>query len=271
MSLIRNKNSKTLDVFKYLLLAYLVITIPARVLMGILIDSDNAILKFQVSGGIRLLLIVSFFIIVLRFKDRLFYPNKIHFLSSAIFIVAPLLMLAVSTNTWHNNQSIGWISIVLVSVTIGIFEEFTFRGIVFSTLNFDKNQLFKAAVISSAAFGLMHLENLWGHEFSSELLTNVLSQVLFAFSIGMLFCGIYAKTGWLLPVILLHTSWDIINISKSKLKIDATNHPGETVTGDPVASAIFGLLILALICGAGYLMLKSANRTQTFEIESGQT
>jgi len=189
-------------------------------------------------------------------------------IATVVVCALALSVLVFSTGSWLNDEVIDWKMIMVVSLSIAVFEEFCFRGIVFTSLIENSGSLVKASLISSAAFGAIHLLNLRGEVITQDAIVSAVSQVLFAFSMGVLFCGIYAKTGWLFSGIFLHFAWDVVNLSKSKIKLEAVDTATQAADGNPVHSAIFGLFVLGLICGVGILLLNSAKRTQSFSSNS---
>jgi membrane protease YdiL (CAAX protease family) len=91
---------------------------------------------------------------------------------------------------------------------IGLFEEFAFRGVLFPYILENRRKtsgsIFKATVISSAAFGAVHLFNL----LSSGGVGGVLLQVGYSFLIGGM-CAIvllYTRCIWI--CVALHAIYD---------------------------------------------------------------
>ncbi len=93
---------------------------------------------------------------------------------------------------------------VLAAFMAGICEETIYRGIGTSYLMRqwrDENRILPAMLITSAAFGLLHLVNLA----NGSPLVMVLPQVINAGVMGMLLCAVYLRSGNLIPVMALHT------------------------------------------------------------------
>ena len=88
-----------------------------------------------------------------------------------------------------------------------VAEEFFFRGFLFTALK--KRGRFLAAIVSSAAFAILHLVNLANHPIDYTLL-----QVAAAFSVGFALCGLLWKTKKLLPCLLCHL---LINLTGSDI------------------------------------------------------
>lgn len=258
------KSSSRWSLFINIVAGYLLLMLGSRLFSHLTDCCQEPIVKFQSGAIARSLLVIWLLWLLFRFNGIIKRPQKVNVTATIIVSLIAIAVLWFNTDTWINNEVIGWKRVMLVALSIAVFEELCFRGIVFSALLNDGGSLIRAALISSASFGLIHLLNLRGEVLSQDILINAASQVLFAFSMGILFCGIYAKTGWLFPGILLHFAWDVVNISKSKMKLETVEPVVHEQAGNPVHSAIFGLFILALICGGGILLLRSATRTQKF-------
>ena len=89
---------------------------------------------------------------------------------------------------------------------VSLCEELAFRGAAFTGLcsleNGKEHAPLKAALLSSCAFGLVHLFN------PEPVWTETLLQGIFAFAAGMYLCGVYAFSGTLLLPVLLHGIMD---------------------------------------------------------------
>jgi len=123
------------------------------------------------------------------------------------FLCLGLPCLAVFTgNLFRKLPACGVPEILLAvfrGLAVGLCEELLFRGVSFHRLrelfSGRKNAALTAALISSLAFGLAHLQNV-----SAQPASETVQQVCFAFANGMCFCGIYRISGTLLIPILLH-------------------------------------------------------------------
>ncbi len=93
-------------------------------------------------------------------------------------------------------------------VATAIFEELIFRGLFFPwclsvTGNATKKQVFKAVLISSAVFGLMHLFNIFSSPVSA-----VLMQVGYTFLLGGAMCFVMLKTGCVWICAFMHAVYN---------------------------------------------------------------
>jgi len=84
-----------------------------------------------------------------------------------------------------------------VFVVVALFEEFFFRGYVLFTLTTGVG-FWPAAIVSSAAFGYVH------HSNSGETWVGAFA----AGMVGLLFCLLLRRTGYLWMAIGFHTAWD---------------------------------------------------------------
>ncbi|MFX0134389.1 MAG: lysostaphin resistance A-like protein [Candidatus Hodarchaeota archaeon] len=93
--------------------------------------------------------------------------------------------------------------IILNALVSGIWEEFGFRGVILTMFLRPYNKE-KAIILSAVMFSLAHLFNLLGFGISIEAILMVLTQVCYAFFIGMLLAYLVIKTDSLLPGIVIH-------------------------------------------------------------------
>ncbi len=166
---------------------------------------------------------------------------------SAIF---PLILIAVIAATsfagnWGHSRNPPWAIawFVVYMASIGVLEETTFRGVIAETLLFnfgtDGRAVWKAALLSSLMFGLVHLQNMMAADAASTVL-----QVIFAFCFGMLLVSVYFRTGNLWIPILLHAAWDFAAL----VPVGIYGVGSMTATESPNAASVVENLVLAAIC-----------------------
>ncbi|MEL6572682.1 MAG: type II CAAX endopeptidase family protein [Pseudomonadota bacterium] len=120
----------------------------------------------------------------------------------------PLLGIVVITlvlndgETGRNPRDVLLLVLVL-NFFVGLSEELLFRGILFGALR-QKNRLITAIVVSSIAFGLLHVVNAGVGQSADQ----TLFQVINAASLGVLFCALTLTTNNLWPAIMLHMVWN---------------------------------------------------------------
>ena len=85
--------------------------------------------------------------------------------------------------------------LIFIAVLPAVMEEFAFRKVIFGLAR--KHGFWPAAVLSSVIFGLMHQN---------------ITQGIFAFGMGMIFCYVYEKTGKIWVTILLHFANNAISV-----------------------------------------------------------
>ncbi|WP_251545910.1 CPBP family intramembrane glutamic endopeptidase [Pumilibacter intestinalis] len=115
-----------------------------------------------------------------------------------------------------NASGLGWFLFALNCVSVGLFEELVFRGIIFplvlaKTKN-DRKGVFLAVVISSAVFGAIHLVNL----FSSNPLA-VLCQVGYSFLVGAMCAMVMLLCRNVFACALLHAGYNFAGLAADTL------------------------------------------------------
>ncbi|WP_201306908.1 CPBP family intramembrane glutamic endopeptidase [Companilactobacillus farciminis] len=104
---------------------------------------------------------------------------------------------------------------ILSGLEAGIAEELLFRyaflTILLVALKNSHYQIFWAAIISSLCFGLLHLGNLS----AGQNLASTIEQVVFAFGMGLLMCGIYLYTDLFYLPVIIHFLLDTLVFSVS--------------------------------------------------------
>jgi|LSQX01.1.fsa_nt_gb membrane protease YdiL (CAAX protease family) len=127
----------------------------------------------------------------------------------------------------------------LICILIGIIEELSLRGVVYSALQPYGTSY--AVVLSSAVFGLVHLPNML---YNNDI-EGTLYQVFFAFGFGLVMAVTRYRTGLLLPQLLVHALWDFnVKVSETSLNIplaDVTNLISEILV------VIFGIVLMLTI------------------------
>ncbi|MBQ8966167.1 CPBP family intramembrane glutamic endopeptidase [Ruminococcus sp.] len=97
--------------------------------------------------------------------------------------------------------------VILQAIYVGFMEEFIFRGAFFKFAK-EKWGEHKAIVITSIAFGMIHLLNL-----GSDKLYFILLQVVYAAGIGFALSVFRAKSGSLLIPVIVHGLVDILGLA----------------------------------------------------------
>ena len=133
------------------------------------------------------------------------------------------------------------IKILVFCVAVGIAEELMFRGLVFHW--FRQLPLRGVVLVSASSFGAMHLAGL-----ASEIHPAViLSQVYFAFAVGLVFAGARARDVSILLPIAVHAGFDFLAISAKGSVSQTFENVEQIVTGMLFAGTIallWGLFLL---------------------------
>ena len=152
-------------------------------------------------------------------------------------------------------------TIIFISLTAGIKEEFLFRGVIISTLMRqwkDRNMFRQAALVSGIIFGLIHALNVFAGADPIQTILQVVSSMAF----GFIFAAVYMRTGRLLPCMFYHALHDIIAIA------------GESnVSEDGIMSAAaigwsdgFNILLSVALTAVAFWLLRDARTEQLREV-----
>jgi uncharacterized protein len=162
--------------------------------------------------------------------------------------VLPLLPVLIAVVTGMSRMRVDEVAFYLVlACLVGFAEEVYFRGLMLRALV--SLGLWRAAVISSVLFGVMHLQNLlFGADLAGTLL-----QVAYAAAMGFGFAAVTLRTGVIWPLVVIHALIDFAGFATS----------GETIMGDVSAAdvAVYGLYILMFVT-YGLFMMRSGRRLQ---------
>ncbi len=156
-------------------------------------------------------------------------------------VVNNLPIIGLVTGRAYLTKPVNYVIVfALETFMIGLFEEFAFRGVllpyVLEKRRSTKKSIFFATVISSAAFGAIHLFNL----FAGAGIDGVILQVGYSFLIGGM-CAIvllYTRCIWI--CVILHAVYDFCGYLIPTL--------GDGIIWDPITVALTATLgVFALI------------------------
>lgn len=150
-------------------------------------------------------------------------------------VVNNLPIIGLLSGNAYITEPISFIPVFAIeTLMIGAFEEFAFRGVLFPFILENRREstksIFWATVISSSAFGAVHLLNL----FAGAGIGGVLLQVGYSFLIGGM-CAIvllYTRCIWI--CVLLHSIYDFCGYLVPTL--------GDGVIWDPITVIITSIL-----------------------------
>lgn len=205
----------------------------------------------------RLIGTLAFLPLMFRFGFRLNGLTKVRPLS-AILITVPAFLVVINNfpiiGLMTGNVRIVKTGIYLVlyaveSLSIGLFEEIAFRGVLFPAFlenhRSSTKQIFLSAFVSSAAFGAIHLFNLMaGAGFGGVIL-----QIGYSFLIGGMCSAVLLRTHNVWICVILHTLFDFGGFLTETL--------GEGIIWDTatvIITAVLGVLVFGHML---YVMLKT--------------
>lgn len=136
--------------------------------------------------------------------------------------------------------------VLALNFFVGLSEELLFRGIMFGALR-QKNRLITAVIVSSIAFGLLHLVNVG----VGQNLQQTLFQVINASALGVLFCALALSANSLWPAVILHMVWNgyaMMGVATAEVLGNVPGAPVEAPDLSPWSLLLPSLILL--IAGA---------------------
>jgi membrane protease YdiL (CAAX protease family) len=246
-------------------LTFLWLEKPLREYLSINLFNEQ-IAKQISSITIRIMLIGVVFALIKKFQHIEFTGlNNWKKLKNvqAIIAVSAFIMIGLfqNWNTYINTEIDLLILFAMSTVTVGVVEELVFRGTVFPLFikSFKKanRPIIISAVLSSLMFGLIHFVNIFSQP---ENLIGITSQVFFATSIGVFFCGLMIRTENILIPCIVHA---LINFSfgagELKQSIVVVSKIEET-TGINWNSVIPTTIFFSFILVGGIYMILKADK-----------
>lgn len=174
-----------------------------------------------------------------------------------IFVVSIISLLGSLTGIIGEELNVAnLVSLILLAITIGMAEEFFFRGFIQGEIveAYGKNrkEVIISIVISGVIFGLVHLSNVLSGQ---DIITTIM-QVLQASSLGILLGSIYYITRNIWTVVFLHSFYDFaILLGEVNSYKDCINNPD--VSTIMLLFTVVGTLVYTIIYLVGaYLNLQ---------------
>lgn len=137
-----------------------------------------------------------------------------------------------------------WIYAVIMPIAAGVFEEGIVRGVIFGTMLrnwfYKAGGIMKAVIASSLIFGLIHFANL---NLANPLPT--VSQVIYAFLIGIFFAAVYLRTGSLWGGVIGHVLVDFTSAI-----------PTATVAAEETGISLFPIIICLIYALIGLFLMR---------------
>lgn len=185
-----------------------------------------------------------------RYSFKLF---RFYFLFLGIFC-ALTLFGTLATSGLPPKFLVNIINALITGATVGIVEEFTFRGLVFGGIlqktGNSKKSIILAAVVSGLLFGVMHVINSalageisdWGTVLSATLKT--FQTAIF----GVILAFVYLKTRNIYAIAAIHGLDDLMLFIQSSASQGGGVKPSSYVSGDlGIKFFSYGLFILILV------------------------
>lgn len=244
-------------------IAFLWLEKPTRAFLSYY-EVDELVAKFVSGLLIRLVLIVGAIILMIKWKLTEF--AGINSLREAKNIHATLIAMSIiimgfisNWNTYLSTQPGMVVLFFVYTLTVGIVEEFVFRGTIFPLfikgVKNSKWPIILSAILSSFMFGAIHYVNLFKQP---ENLVGISSQVFFALAIGVFFCGLMVRTENILIPCIIHGlinftfgSGELKQITENTSVI--TEHSGPNWNSLIPTTIFFAFIFL----GGVYMILKS--------------
>ena len=117
--------------------------------------------------------------------------------------------------------------LIFIAVLPAVMEEFAFRKVIFGLTR--KHGFWPAAILSSVVFGLMHQN---------------ITQGIFAFGMGIIFCYVYEKTGSIWVTMLLHFANNALSVILPHIPVYEGYGPLIEAGLGIVSAAIFAVLLI---------------------------
>ena len=164
-------------------------------------------LLYEVGATIVIFAIILFFGYGYIFKEKKEKFWKSVMVGAPFVVFATINLLGRALSIKHFSI-ISLISILLLSVFVGIYEELLCRGWLQNTFvrghNKKYGQVLLSIALSSLIFGLMHIVNALG----GQSLFETLMQILQASAMGFYLGAIYYRTKNIFAVMFIHGFWD---------------------------------------------------------------
>lgn len=185
-----------------------------------------------------------------------------------IFVVSLISLMSSVTGIMGENLNIpNLISLIILAITIGMAEEFFFRGFIQGEIvdayGKSRKQVIISVVVSGVIFGLVHLTN----ALSGQDIITTLMQVLQASSLGILLGSIYFITKNIWTVVFLHAFYDFaIMLSEVNSYKDCINST-DISTVMLIFTLVVSLIYVVIYLVGAYLNLQKSHVNEYIEEE----
>ncbi len=256
---------KQIVLFISLLLLILTLKIPIEnVMLGLGFTEFNS----RHIAGIPSRVFIILFSVYLIFKNKIYRASNLltpYKAANLQALLIPLFLflsaLFANKTTFYNANIENILIFILSTLCVGFAEELAFRGFLFPYITKFTKNITLSMVISSLIFGLIHYINLFR---APENFYGITTQVVFAFSLGMSFCGLLLRTKNIYVLGVLHF---LFNISFGNGELRELNQIIEMKERTPpdIPSITITLIVFALIAISGLVMKKMSNDNEFLE------
>lgn len=184
--------------------AYLVLENPLNSFLGAF---SLPILYQGFLSNLILLFPLLIFLVFLLFRLNLEKSLKSE--DGRIFLIPiaySFFIIINSFSAFKNAISVDFLMFIFSLCLVGFTEEILFRGIIFPKISDYFSSIWLGALFSSFLFGIGHYINLIKNP---DSINEITYQVISAFCIGVLMCGIFYKTKNIIIPALLHTIFNL--------------------------------------------------------------
>lgn len=200
------KSLLSITIFVFII-NYIVLSILPKIIKYILVLDSNINNKFIIGINVRIIGIILTLILIKKLKLKLNYKFKYNYLLISwmfiLYIIFNIEFVAI-----NNKMYLNLLLMIVEALSIGFYEEFLFRGLVFNIFKekFKNNNIIIPILFTSILFGLIHFINLKnGYQFNL-----ILYQVMYTTIIGFSLNSILVRTEYnIIWVSLLHGLYDI--------------------------------------------------------------
>ena len=253
---------KTL-VLIFIIFLYLIVS---RHIISFLFEDTKGYVHFITEITIKIPLII-FTIVLIKRESSI--NIKYLFRNNIICAVLSIVLLYFSIQTTiskinHLNLEISLLDLyayLFQCLSTGFFEELFFRTLIFVYICKYVNQTkpknhYKQAIITSALFAIVHLSGI----FKGFDIISIFNQILFAFSIGLLFQSVFFRVNNIIIISIIHALFNFHGMLKQKLfNISSINNEVSTIEDFKETLITFFVLNLFMILPLMYFSLRKRN------------
>lgn len=190
---------------------------------------------------------IIFLLIYIRYmRNKLKNLISTKNLKFALILIIPSFITVffnLVSNVIDGNFAFNFV-VIIVGIAIPFMEEVVFRGFIVSNLmrirKSKKINIYLIVTLSALPFGLLHLVNIM----AGANLSYTILQALCTLCLGVLYAGVYLRTGNLIVPIIAHGIMDISGLTNSNLIGTKT---AAIVSQTPSSIESIGMIIISII------------------------